>query len=180
MQASPLGSLLARETGADLSPRGQVIVDPDLTVPDHPEILVIGDLACFTYQGERPLPGVAPVAMQMGRYAAQLIKSRQKGRAIKQFKYLNKGNLAVIGRNAAVADLGKLKFNGFAAWFAWVFIHIAYLIEFDNKLMVLFQWGWNYITRKRGARLITGADPFPLIQSPDNGGAQSEDGNPNT
>ena len=93
--------------------------------------------------------------MQMGRYAARLISGRLKGKAHKPFKYIDKGSLAVIGRNAAVADLGVVKFSGFFAWFAWVFIHIAYLIEFDNRLLVLFQRGWNYLTRKKGARLIT-------------------------
>jgi len=89
-------------------------------------------------------------------YVARLIRDRLRGRACKPFRYVDKGSLAVIGRNAAVADLGVLKFSGFFAWFAWVFIHIAYLIEYDNRLLVLFQWGWNYVTRKRGARLITG------------------------
>ena len=155
MQASAVGEILKRETGAELDRQGRVLVDPNLSVPKHPEILVVGDLATYTHQGERPLPGVAPVAMQMGRYAAQLIVGRQKGREEKPFRYLDKGSLAVIGRNAAVADLGFVKFSGFLAWFAWVFIHIAYLIEFDNRLLVLFQWGWNYLTRKKGARLIT-------------------------
>ena len=155
MKASFVGDVLKRETGVELDRQGRVIVEPDLSVSGHPEILVVGDMAAYTHQGERPLPGVAPVAMQMGRYAARLILDRLKGRAIKPFRYLDKGSLAVIGRNAAVADFGIVKFSGFFAWFAWVFIHIAYLIEFDNRLLVLFQWGWNYITRKKGARLIT-------------------------
>jgi len=156
MKASPLSAVLKRETGAELDRQGRVIVAPDLSVPKYADILVIGDLACYKHQGERPLPGVAPVAMQMGRYAARLIHNRIKGRESKPFRYVDKGSLAVIGRNAAVADLGFLKFGGFFAWFAWVFIHIAYLIEYDNRLLVLFQWAWNYVTRKRGARLITG------------------------
>ena len=156
MKASPLSEVIKRETGAELDRQGRVVVDPDLSVPGYADILVIGDLACFKHQGERPLPGVAPVAMQMGRYAAQLIRNRIRGRESKPFHYVDKGNLAVIGRNAAVADLGFLKFSGFFAWFAWVFIHIAYLIEYDNRLLVLFQWAWNYVTRKKGARLITG------------------------
>lgn len=156
MQASPLSEIVKSETGAELDRQGRVVVEPDLSVPKHPEILIIGDLASYQHQGDRPLPGVAPVAMQMGRYVARLVRDRLKGRTVRPFRYVDKGSLAVIGRNAAVADLGLLKFSGFFAWFAWVFIHIAYLIEYDNRLLVLFQWGWNYVTRKRGARLITG------------------------
>lgn len=155
-KASPLGEMIKTETGAELDRQGRVVVEPDLSVPNHPEILVVGDLACYQHQGEKPLPGVAPVAMQMGRYAARLIKNRLQSKSTDSFRYFDKGSLAVIGRNAAVADLGFVKFSGFFAWFAWVFIHIAYLIEYDNRLVVLFQWAWNYVTRKRGARLITG------------------------
>lgn len=155
-KASPLGEMIKTETDAELDRQGRVIVEPDLSVPNHPEILVVGDLACYQHQGEKPLPGVAPVAMQMGRYAARLIKNRLQGKSTDSFRYFDKGSLAVIGRNAAVADLGFVRFSGFFAWFAWVFIHIAYLIEYDNRLVVLFQWAWNYVTRKRGARLITG------------------------
>jgi len=155
-KASALGEMITTETGAELDRQGRVVVEPDLSVPNHPEILVVGDLACYQHQGDRPLPGVAPVAMQMGRYAARLIKNRLVNKKTNPFQYFDKGSLAVIGRNAAVADLGFVKFSGFFAWFAWVFIHIAYLIEYDNRLVVLFQWAWNYVTRKRGARLITG------------------------
>ncbi len=138
MQASSLGDLLARETGVELSPRGQVTVDPNQTVQDHPEVIVIGDLACFTHQVERPLPCVAPVAMQMGRYAAKLILSRLKGTRLPPFKYVNKGNLAVIGRNTAVAGLYRLRFSGFAAWLAWVFVHIAYLITGPDSFPIIY------------------------------------------
>ena len=155
MKASVAGEILKRETGVELDRQGRVLVEPDLSVPGHPEILVVGDLAAYAHQGEQTLPGVAPVAMQMGRYVAQLVLRGQKGHVVKPFRYVDKGSLAVIGRNAAVADLGFVKFSGFFAWFAWVFIHIAYLIEFDNRVLVLFQWGWNYLTRKKGARLIT-------------------------
>ncbi|NEQ23484.1 MAG: NAD(P)/FAD-dependent oxidoreductase, partial [Microcoleus sp. SIO2G3] len=108
------------------------------------------------------LPGVAPVAMQEGQYVARLIKRRLKGETLPTFHYNDYGSLAVIGRNAAVVDLGFIKFAGFPAWLAWIFIHIFFLIEFDNKLLVLIQWGWNYFTRKRGARLITNQDTPPL------------------
>jgi NADH:quinone reductase (non-electrogenic) len=156
VQASPLGRILATKAGAGLDKAGRVIVEKDLTVPGHPEIFVIGDLANFSHQGGRPLPGIAPVAMQQGAYVADVVMRRLTGSPIWPFVYKDKGNLAVIGRNAAVADLGRWRFSGFPAWLLWVFVHIRYLIEFDNKVLVLFQWAWNYFTRKRGARLITG------------------------
>jgi NADH:quinone reductase (non-electrogenic) len=158
VQASPLGKKLAERTGAKLDRSGRVLVEPDLTIAGHPEVFVIGDLALFTHQGAKPLPGVAPVAMQEGKYVAQVIRKKIAGKAVAPFHYHDKGNLAVIGRNAAVADLGHLRLNGFTAWLLWAFVHIRYLIEFDNKLLVLIQWAWNYFTRKRGARLITGKD----------------------
>lgn len=131
-------------------------MNPDLSLPGHPEIFVIGDLAALTDERGKPLPGVAPVAMQEGEFVAKAIDDRLKNFPLQPFRYHNKGNLAVIGRNAAVADLGRWRLSGFFAWFLWVFVHIRYLIEFDNKVMVLFQWAWNYFTRRRGARLITG------------------------
>ncbi|HEX5035970.1 MAG TPA: NAD(P)/FAD-dependent oxidoreductase [bacterium] len=155
VQASPVGKILAAKTGASLDRAGRVLVEKDLTVPGHPEIFVIGDLANFSHQGGKPLPGIAPVAMQQGRYVADLVQRRINGAPQWPFVYQDKGSLAVIGRNAAVADLGNLRFSGFPAWLLWVFVHIRYLIEFDNKALVLFQWAWNYLTRKRGARLIT-------------------------
>jgi NADH dehydrogenase len=165
MKASPLGQLLAERTGVDLDKAGRVRVEPDLSLPGQSDIFVIGDLAHFAGQDGHPLPGIAPVAMQQGRYVADLIQARQRGTELPAFRYKDKGKLAVVGRNAAVADLGRVRFAGFPAWLAWVFIHIWYLIEFDNKLVVLLQWAWNYITRKRGARLITGPDPFPLVDA---------------
>lgn len=153
--ASPVGKRLADRTGCELDRSGRVIVKNDLTIGNHPDIFVVGDLACFKHQGDTPLPGVAPVAMQQGGYAADAAVRRLEGRDVKPFRYANRGSLAVIGRNAAVADLGWMRFGGFSAWLMWVFIHIGYLVGFDNKLLVMFQWGWNYVTRKRGARLIT-------------------------
>jgi NADH dehydrogenase len=150
---------LADRTGVELDRMGRVIVKPDLSVRGHPEIFVIGDLAHCAQDGA-PLPGVAPVAMQQGRYVAELIEERLKGKDLAPFHYRDKGSLAVIGRNSAVAQLGGLRFSGFPAWLLWVFIHIGYLIGFDSKLLVMFQWAWNYLTRKRGARLITEA-PHP-------------------
>jgi len=139
-------------------------VEPDLSLAQYPDIFVIGDLAHYGHQGDRPLPGIAPVAMQQGQYMAQLIPARLAGKTTGNFHYLDLGKLAVIGQNAAVVDLGIVQFSGFIAWLIWVFAHIYYLIEFDNKLVVMFQWGWNYFTRGRGARLITGESVLPLIR----------------
>jgi NADH dehydrogenase len=165
VKASPLGQVLAEHTRVELDRIGRVVVQPDLTIASHPEIFVIGDLAHFADSSDSPLPGLAQVAMQQGEYVANLVQLRLKGERSAPFEYKDKGNLAVIGRNAAVADLGFTRFSGFLAWLIWVFIHIRFLIEFDNKLLVLIQWAWNYFTRNRGARLITGEDPFPLVES---------------
>lgn len=167
MKASPMGQVLAERTTVELDRAGRVVVGPDLSIPGYPNIFVTGDLAHFAHQGDQPLPGVAPVAMQQGRYVADLIQRRlisDEESDLSPFRYRDKGSLAVIGRNAAVAELGPARFAGFLAWLLWVFVHIGYLIEFDNKLLVLIQWAWNYFTRKQGARLITGSDPFPLVE----------------
>ncbi|MGH7827796.1 MAG: NAD(P)/FAD-dependent oxidoreductase [Candidatus Binatia bacterium] len=155
MKASSLGNELSRIIPAKTDRAGRLMVNPDLTVPGYSSIFVIGDLAHVPGHDGNPLPGVATVAMQEGRYAAKLIRNRLRGKATKPFRFRNRGNLAVIGRNAAVADLGRLRFSGFPAWLIWAMVHIVYLIEFDNKLLVMIQWAWNYFTRKRGARLIT-------------------------
>lgn len=157
VRASRLGKILADRTGAQTDRAGRVVVQPDLSLPGHPEIHVIGDLANFTHQGGKMLPGVAPVAMQQGRYVARLIRKKLQSRASPPFHYFNKGNLATIGRNKAVAEFGKLHVWGFAAWFVWVFVHLMYLVEFENRLLVFVEWVYNYVTRNRGARLITKA-----------------------
>jgi len=157
VRANRLGKILGERAGAQLDKAGRVLVEPDLSLKGHPEIFVIGDLASFTHQGGKPLPGVAPVAMQEGRYVAQLIRRRIEGKeAGKPFHYFNKGNLATIGRNKAVADFGFIHISGFFAWFTWVFVHLMYLVEFENRMLVLTEWVYNYVTRNRGARLITG------------------------
>jgi NADH dehydrogenase len=135
-----------------------VVVEPDLSVPGHPEIFVIGDLANFSHQGGKPLPGVAPVAMQQGRYVARLIEKRLRGEPVEPFHYWDKGNLATIGRKSAVADFGALRFSGPIAWLAWLFVHLMYLVGFENRVLVLIKWTYNYITHNRGARLITGVE----------------------
>lgn len=162
VKASVLGKALAENSGAELDSTGRVKVDTYLNVPGHDDLFVIGDLAHF---GRNPLPGVAPVAMQEGKYVARHILNKLEGKDTNPFIYKEKGNLAIIGTTSAVADLGKFKFSGFTAWLIWAFVHIRYLIEFDSKIVVLFRWGWNYFTRQRGVRLITGEDPFPLINS---------------
>jgi NADH dehydrogenase len=160
VRANKLGKLLGDRAGAPLDKVGRVVVEPDLSIPGHPEIFVIGDLASYTHQGGKPLPGVAPVAMQEGRYVANLIQLRAEGKpAGKPFHYFNKGNLATIGRNKAVADFGFVHISGFFAWFTWVFVHLMYLVEFENRLLVLTEWVYNYVTRNRGARLITRGKP---------------------
>ncbi|MCS6813954.1 MAG: NAD(P)/FAD-dependent oxidoreductase [Cyanobacteria bacterium] len=164
VKASSLGRVLAQRTGVELDRAGRVIVNPDLSVPNYPDIFVIGDLAHYAHQTGKPLPGVAPVAMQQGEYVAKLINRRLVGDTLPPFKYRDLGNLAVIGRNKAVVDLGFVKFSGPLAWLAWVFVHIYFLIEFDNKLIVMTQWAWNYFTRNTGARLITGEGTLPLVE----------------
>lgn len=156
VEASPLGRILAERAGAALDRAGRVIVEPDLTIAGHPEIVVIGDLANFSHQTGKPLPGVAPVAMQEGRYAARLVIARLAGDAVQPFHYFDKGSLATIGRAAAVADFGRIHIAGYPAWLAWLFIHLMYLAGFDNRLLVFIKWAYSYFTHNRGARLITG------------------------
>jgi NADH dehydrogenase len=159
---SPLGRILAQETGATIDKAGRISVEPDLTVPGHPEIFVIGDLANFVHQTGKPLPGVAQPAIQEGRYAAKVIARRLRGEKSRPFHYLDKGNLATIGRGAAVADLNWLRLSGFSAWLLWIFVHLMYIVEFQNRLLVFVQWAWFYFTYDRSARLITGKNPLPL------------------
>jgi NADH dehydrogenase len=165
VDASPLARALAEATGATLDRSGRIVVQPDLTLPGHPEIFVIGDMANYPHQTGKPLPGVAPVAMQQGRYVADLIQRRLRGAAPVRFRYRDHGTMATIGRAAAVVDLGWLQLSGYPAWLVWLFIHILYLIEFDNRVLVLFQWAWNYFTAGRSARLITG-DAWPGKEDP--------------
>lgn len=164
VQASTLGGILASATGVAVDRVGRVVVEPDLSVTGNPEIFVIGDLAHFSHQAGTPLPGVAPVAMQQGRYVATLIMRRLRGETMPPFRYRDYGNMATIGRAEAVADLGWVRFSGFLAWLAWLFIHLIHLVQFQNRLLVLIQWAWNYVTWNRYARLITGKNPLPLLR----------------
>lgn len=169
VKASPLGKRIADATGAETDKSGRVIVEKDLTVPKHPDIFIVGDLAHYSHQTGKPLPGVAQVAMQGGEYAASVIRGRVNGREVtKPFHYFDKGNMATIGRRLAVAETGSMKMRGSIAWLAWLFIHLIYIVCFQNRLMVLIQWGFNYITFGRSARLITGnkVELLPTITTP--------------
>ncbi len=160
--ASPLGLALAKRAGAKTDRAGRVIVDPDMTIPGHPEIFVIGDLSSFTHQTGKPLPGVAQPAIQQGRYVAKVIERRLRGEKTPPFHYFDKGNLATIGRGAAVADLNFITLAGLPAWLVWLFVHLMYIVEFQNRLLVFLQWMWLYLTFDRAARLITGKNLLPL------------------
>ncbi len=155
--ASPLG----KELGVPIDRVGRVMVNPDLSVPGHPDVFVIGDLATLRDKEGKLLPGVAPVAMQEGVATAANIARDLQGEARKDFHYLDKGSLATIGRAAAVAQFGKIHISGFIAWLSWLFIHIFFLIGFRNRITVLIQWAWSYFTYERGARLITGDQNLP-------------------
>ena len=169
--ASPLG----RKLGAAVDRAGRVLVRPDLSVPGHREVFVIGDLAAAKDEQGRMLPGVAPVAIQQGRFVAKIIRSEtaaslsrrplaaqgENAGARPPFHYWDKGSIATIGRAAAVAEFGKIHISGFIAWLSWLFVHIFFLIGFRNRLLVLIQWAWSYVTYERGARLITGSTSLP-------------------
>ncbi len=166
VRSSPLGRLVAEQTGAEFDRGGRVMVQPDLTIPGHPEIFVVGDLAHLKQDGKQ-LPGLAPVAMQQGRYVARVIMSRLQGTTPPPpFRYFDKGSLATIGRAKAVGEVAGFHISGWFAWVTWLFVHLAYLIGFENRLLVLIQWGFSYFTFNRRARLITGPSPLPLQREP--------------
>jgi NADH dehydrogenase len=164
--ASPLGKKL----GVPVDRAGRVLVNPDLSLPNHPEVFVIGDLAALHDASGKLLPGVAPVAILEGRYVAKLIRREiqreQEPSPRPPFHYHDKGSLATIGRSAAIAQFGKIHISGFIAWLAWLFVHIFFLIGFQNRVLVLFQWAWSYFTYERGARLITGSTSLPGWNGP--------------
>lgn len=156
VQAAPLAKALADATGAKTDRAGRILVNPDLTVPDHPEIFVIGDMACCADDDGKPLPGIAPVAIQQGRYAARVILARLSNRSMPSFRYRDKGMLATIGRAAAVAHVFGFQLTGLFAWFLWLFVHLMHIVQFENRVLILVQWAWSYFTWNRTARLITG------------------------
>jgi NADH dehydrogenase len=156
VQASFLGKILSKGTGAKLDRSGRVLVERDLSLPNHPEIFVIGDLANYSHQTGQPLPGIAPVAMQEGRYVAQLVGDKLTGNPLSRFHYNDRGSMAIVGRGTGIAVLGRFHLSGFVAWLVWLFVHLINLIEFENRILVLIQWAWYYVRRNRAARLITG------------------------
>lgn len=159
VEASPLGRLLATAAGCEVDRAGRPIVQPNLTLAGHPELFVIGDLAHCPDENGRPLPGVAPVAMQQGTYVANVIRARLSGRTVPPFRYKNYGSMATIGRSAAVAQLGRFQFKGMIAWLLWLFVHLIQIVQFQNRVLILWQWAWNYWTFSRSARLITDVPP---------------------
>src|ERR1700682_2306369 len=166
--ASPLG----RKLGVPIDRAGRVLVQPDLSIPGHPEVFVIGDLAALNDESGKMLPGVAPVAIQQGNWVAETIARDLENQPRRNFRYHDKGSLATIGRAAAVAQFGKsgkFHLSGYFAWLAWLFIHILFLIGFRNRLIVMIQWAWSYLTYERGARLITGSDELPGWTKEDSG-----------
>jgi NADH dehydrogenase len=146
---------LSNDLGPNLDRVGRVIVEPDLSVPGHPGVFVAGDLASFSHQTGKPLPGVAQVAKQQGRHAAANVARAIAGGQTRPFRYIDPGNMATIGRNAAIADFGFLRVSGYLGWILWLFIHILFLIGFRNRLSVMLQWGAAYLTYQRSVRLIT-------------------------
>ena len=165
VNASPLARMLAEASGAETDRAGRLTVAPDLSLPGHPEVLAVGDMVrVLDADSGEPVtyPGLAPVAMQEGRYAARVVAARLAGKSPPTpFRYRDKGTLATIGRARAVADIKGLRFSGFLAWATWLFVHIFYLIGFENRAVVLFRWGYSYLTRGRGSRLITEAAKLP-------------------
>jgi NADH:ubiquinone reductase (H+-translocating) len=155
--ASPLGKKL----GVPIDRAGRVLVQPDLSLPEHPEVMVIGDMAALADQNGKLLPGVAQVAIQQGNWAAKTISRDLENQPRQPFHYHDKGSLATIGRAAAVAQIGKFQLSGYFAWLAWLFIHILFLIGFRNRIVVMINWAWAYLTYERGARLITGSNDLP-------------------
>jgi NADH dehydrogenase len=152
-KASPLAAML----GGEVDRPGRVKVNPDLTIPGHPEIQAVGDMISATFDGGKPVPGVSPAAMQAGRHAAANIKRQLKGEKPTEWKYFDKGSMATIGRNKAVAQVAGMKFSGHLAWLAWVFIHLMFLIDFRSRVFAFFEWAWAYCNYEKGARLITGS-----------------------
>jgi len=160
---------LTQRLGAPIDRAGRVLINRDLTVPGHHNVFAIGDMTYLEQDG-KPLPGVSPVAMQMGRRVAGNIRNDLAGKPYEEFHYFDKGNMATIGRKAAIAEIGKLHLSGFMAWMAWLVVHIFFLIGFRNRFMVLFNWAWSYFTYQRGARLITGRrlsllSPTKIVES---------------
>ncbi|HEU4525459.1 MAG TPA: NAD(P)/FAD-dependent oxidoreductase [Gemmatimonadales bacterium] len=164
--AGNMASSLLKSLDAPLDRVGRAVVEPDCTIPGHPEVFVLGDAAAFNHQEGGTLPGICPVAIQMGQYTARTIEGDLAGRPRRAFKYWDKGQLAVVGRGRAVADIWRLHFSGFIAWLTWIFVHIFFLIGFRNRVLVLIQWAWSYFTYGVGARIITEDVRLPRVRDP--------------
>jgi NADH dehydrogenase len=167
MLGTPLGAQLSTATGVALDRAGRVIVDGQLCVPGHPEVFVIGDLAHVKNERGDLLPAIAPVAIQQGHYASRLIRARLAGRTLPPFRFRDRGQLATIGRKAAVAHFPHLRLWGWPAWVIWLFVHLMQLVRHENRVLVFVQWMFNYITRNRSARLITDTGERRMVRSPD-------------
>jgi NADH dehydrogenase len=164
--AGNTASSLLKSLDAPLDRMGRALVEPDCTIPGHPEVFVLGDAAAFNHQEGGSLPGICPVAIQMGEYTARTIQGDLAGRPRRAFRYWDKGQLAVVGRGRAVADIWRLHFSGFLAWLTWIFVHIFFLIGFRNRVLVLIQWAWSYFTYGVGARIITEDVHLPPVRRP--------------
>lgn len=158
-QASPLAKMLGDATGAEVDRSGRVTVAADLSLPGRPEVFAIGDMALSKDESGRPLPGVAPVAMQQGKHVAGVIRARLRGETPSPFRYRDLGTMATIGRTHAVAALGRWKLSGFPAWFLWLVVHLMAIVQFQNRVLILMQWAWHFFTYNRSARLITNLKP---------------------
>jgi len=158
---------LGRQLGVALDRAGRVEVQPDLSIEGHPDVFVIGDLAHVVQANGQPVPGIAPAAKQMGAHVATVIRARLRGQPAKPFRYRDYGNLATIGRMAAVVDLGRLKFSGLFAWWFWLAAHIFFLIGFRNRIVVMLDWAWSYWSYQRNARIIVGRE-LPVSKPPGN------------
>ena len=168
VRASVLGPLLAKKTGAETDRVGRLIVTADFNLPNNPEIYVAGDLASYSHFDGKPLAGTAAVAQQQGQHIGRTITAKLTGKAAKPFRYTHYGDLAVIGRSAAVADIGKLRLSGHTAWWFWLLVHLAKLVDLQNRMTVMVQWSWSYVTRKRSARLVMpGAEILADFKEPE-------------
>jgi NADH dehydrogenase len=166
--STPFAEKLAQRTKAETDRSGRITVQPNLTVPNYPDIFILGDLAHAVDEKGQPLPGVAQVAIQGGAYAARVIRARLEGKPeLPAFHYFNKGDMAVIGRAAAVANIFGIHVSGLLAWLMWLFIHLIYIVEFQSRVQVFIQWGFEYLTFSRGARLITGAAATDSMSKPE-------------
>ena len=169
-------SSLGHAAGFEVDRQGRVIVEPDLSVKRHPHIFVAGDQACFVHQTGKPLPGTAPVAMQHGQYLARIIRQEIAGHSHKPFHFVDKGQMATIGRSRAVVEVGRFKLSGFVAWMMWLVVHIYFLTGFKNRLFVVLQWAWSYLSFRRGARLIVNKEwrlhPADSSVQPPTGGTE--------